>query len=99
MAAQSATKAKQKKLAYAGVSLDIPAKLPASYTLDMMIVSRGGDNAADSALHAIESVIGDEGLIKVRDALVEQSSEDGGQTEFGELIEAINIAYGLDTGE
>lgn len=87
-------------LEFAGVSLDIPAKLPASFSFDLMLTTVDDEEAAGSAIaNAILSVIGMEQYRKVRDSLSKKRSDTGGVKELGDLLQAITEAYGLETGE
>jgi hypothetical protein len=98
-AAKKAPARKKPRLAFAGVSLEIPAKLPGSWSMDMVELSAVDDGESRILYRAVTSVIGEDGWEKVRDAQAKKQLADGGTIALGDLLTAINKVYGLEEGK
>lgn len=90
---------KKPRLSFAGISLEIPAKLPASFSMDLVEIGADADTEAEATFRAVTSVIGKDGWRKVRDAHEKKPSGNGGADVIGDLLEAIMKIYGVDEGK
>ncbi len=99
MATNAPRKRQKPVLAFAGISMELPAMLPNSFTFDLAEAQGDEEMALEATYRAVVSVIGKENWKKLRDALSKSGSKDGGSEKLGEVLVAISKAYGLEAGE
>lgn len=92
----------ERSLEFRGVRIALPSVLPASFAFDLAQIQ--GEAEAEEApfgaiFSLITSIISREDFTKVRDALGNETSEDGGVAILMELLAEIVGEFGATEGE